>query len=217
VISRKIKLSLAGIGAAALVLSACGGSSDDGGTSTASPDPTGTQSNIVTGTGVTSEPCPGSTNTDNGCIYLGVISDLTEGPFVPLALEVVRGQEAFWKTINDAGGVNGFDVNVSQNTRDNKYDPAVHSQEYRAIEPNILALAQTLGTPQTQAILPDMDADNVIGVPASWWSGWQFSADDFGVVLESGASYCMQAMSGMDWYVENNGAIKTILSVGPPR
>lgn len=215
-ISRKIRLSLAGIGAAALVLSACGGSSDDGGTSTASPDPTGTQSNIVTGTGVTSEPCPGSTNPDNGCIYLGVISDLTEGPFVPLALEVVKGQEAFWKTINDAGGVNGFDVNVSQNTRDNKYDPAVHSQEYRAIEPNILALAQTLGTPQTQAILPDMDADNVIGVPASWWSGWQFSADDFGVVLESGASYCMQAMSGMDWYVENNGAIETILSVGPP-
>ena len=207
-ISRKTKLSLAAVGAAALVLSACGGSSDDGGTSTATSDPTDTSQGIVTGTGVTSEPCPGSSNPDNGCIYLGVISDLTEGPFVPLALEVVRGQEGFWKTVNDNGGVAGFDVNISQNTRDNKYDPAVHSQEYRAIEPNILALAQTLGTPQTQAILPDMDADNVIGAPASWWSGWQFPDDDFGVVMESGASYCIAIMSGMDWYVENNAAIE---------
>jgi ABC-type branched-subunit amino acid transport system substrate-binding protein len=216
VISRKTKLSLAAVGAAALVLSACGGSSDDGGTSTATSDPTDTSQGIVTGTGVTSEPCPGSSNPDNGCIYLGVISDLTEGPFVPLALEVVRGQEGFWKSVNDNGGVAGFDVNISQNTRDNKYDPAVHSQEYRAIEPNILALAQTLGTPQTQAILPDMDADNVIGAPASWWSGWQFPDDDFGVVMESGASYCIAIMSGMDWYVENNAAIDTVMSVGPP-
>ncbi len=210
--------SVAALAAAtALLVAACGGSSDGGSTDTASPDtsPTG-GSSVKFDVGVTEEPCPEAINPDNGCIYLGVLSDLTEGPFAPLAVEVTTGQTDFWKAVNEAGGIGGFDVNISQNTRDNKYDPAVHSQEYRAIEPNILALAQTLGTPQTQAILPDMEADNVVGVPASWWSGWQFPVDDGDLILESGASYCIQAMSGMDWYVENNGAISKIVAVGPP-
>jgi ABC-type branched-subunit amino acid transport system substrate-binding protein len=210
--------SIAALAAAsALVLAACGGSSDGGSTGDAtSPDASPTGSSVKFDVGVTEEACPEAINPDNGCIYLGVLSDLTEGPFAPLAVEVTKGQEDFWKTVNEAGGIGGFDINIAQNTRDNKYDPAVHSQEYRSIEPNILALAQTLGTPQTQAILPDMEADNVIGAPASWWSGWQFPSDDGDLILESGASYCIQAMSGMDWYVETNGEIGKIVAVGPP-
>lgn len=210
--------SIAALAAAtALVLAACGGSSDDGSSGDAtSGEASPTGSSVKFDVGVTEEACPEAINPDNGCIYLGVLSDLTEGPFAPLAVEVTTGQTDFWKAVNEAGGIGGFDINISQNTRDNKYDPAVHSQEYRAIEPNILALAQTLGTPQTQAILPDMEADNVIGAPASWWSGWQFPVDDGDLILESGASYCIQAMSGMDWFVETNGAITKIAAVGPP-
>lgn len=211
--------SIAALAAAsALVLAACGGSSDGGSTGDAtSPDasPNGASS-VKFDVGVTEAPCPEAINPQNGCIYLGVISDLTEGPFAPLAVQVTQGQTDFWKSVNEAGGIGGFDINIAQNTRDNKYNPAVHSQEYRAIEPNILALAQTLGTPQTQAILPDMEADNIVGVPASWWSGWQFPAEDGDLILESGASYCIQAMSGMDWYVDTNGAISSIVAVGPP-
>lgn len=215
---RKVSSIAALAAASALVLAACGGGSDDGSTGDAtSPDasPTG-EASVKFDVGVTEEACPEAINPDNGCIYLGVLSDLTEGPFAPLAVQVTRGQTDFWKSVNEAGGIGGFDINISQNTRDNKYDPAVHSQEYRAIEPNILALAQTLGTPQTQAILPDMEADNVVGAPASWWSGWQFPAEDGDLILESGASYCIQAMSGMDWFVETNGAISSIIAVGPP-
>ena len=40
--------------------------------------------------GVTAEPCPDSPNPDNGCIYLGVISDLTDGPFAPVALPLTQ-------------------------------------------------------------------------------------------------------------------------------
>jgi ABC-type branched-subunit amino acid transport system substrate-binding protein len=215
--TRRTAKVLAAAGAAALVLAACGGGGDDGATPTPTDGQTGTPGGtVLTDFGVTDEPCPEQINPDNGCIYLGVLSDLTEGPFAPLAVQVTRGQEAFWRNVNDQGGIAGYDVNLTKYTRDNKYDPAVHSQEYRSIEPNILALAQTLGTPQTQAILPDMDADNVIGAPASWWSGWQFTQDDDGVILESGASYCIAAMSGMDWYVENNGNIETIVAIGPP-
>ena len=217
--SRRFKASLALAGAGALVLAGCGGGSSDSG-SDASPGTADGASvapeEIITDVGVTAEPCPEAVNPDNGCIYLGILSDLTEGPFAPLATQVVAGQEAFWASVNAEGGISGYDVNVSQYTRDNKYDPAVHSQEYRSIEPNILALAQSLGTAQTQAILSDMDADDVVAAPASWWSGWQFPEDDNGLVLESGSSYCMMAMSGLDWYSANKAEITKIVAVGPP-
>lgn len=216
-VSRRMAKALAGAGAVALVLAGCGGGGGDATpTQESSSDGTSPRDGIVFDVGVTDEPCPERINPQNGCIYLGVLSDLTEGPFAPLATQVVTGQQDFWKYVNERGGISGFDVNMAANTRDNKYDPAVHSQEYRSIEPNILALAQTLGTPQTQAILPDMEADNVIGAPASWWSGWQFPEDDGGVILESGSSYCIAAMGGLDWWVENKAPIKKLIAVGYP-
>jgi ABC-type branched-subunit amino acid transport system substrate-binding protein len=218
VVPHRLVKTLAGAGVVALVLAGCGGGGGDsspteGSSSSSEANPRG---DIAFDIGVTDEPCPEAINPDNGCIYLGVLSDLTEGPFAPLATQVVTGQQDFWTYVNQQGGISGFDVNIAANARDNKYDPAVHSQEYRSIESNILALAQTLGTPQTQAILPDMEADNVIGVPASWWSGWQFPETDGGVLLESGSSYCMQAMSGLDWWTENKSPISKVVAVGPP-
>ncbi|HUG75676.1 MAG TPA: branched-chain amino acid ABC transporter substrate-binding protein, partial [Acidimicrobiia bacterium] len=61
----------------------------------------------------------------------------------------------------------------------------------------VLAFAQILGTPQTQAVVPRMIEEGVVAAPATWWSGWAFS--DFGGdhILESGAPYCLEAMNGM--------------------
>lgn len=217
-VSHRVVKTLAGAGVVALVLAGCGGGGGDSSPTEDSSSSEGAnpRGDIAFDIGVTDEPCPEAINPNNGCIYLGVLSDLTEGPFAPLATQVVTGQQDFWTYVNQQGGISGFDVNIAANARDNKYDPAVHSQEYRSIESNILALAQTLGTPQTQAILPDMEADNVIGVPASWWSGWQFPETDGGVLLESGSSYCMQAMSGLDWWTENKSPISKVVAVGPP-
>jgi ABC-type branched-subunit amino acid transport system substrate-binding protein len=125
--------------------------------------------------GVTEEPCEkpagGVDHPGNGCIYLGILSDLTEGPFAPLGQLVQRGQQDFWARVNAAGGIAGFDIDIDTYTRDTKYNPQDHAQAYRQIEPSILALAQSLGTPTTEAILPDMDRDDVISAPAGWWSG----------------------------------------------
>ncbi len=170
---------------------------------------------VATDLGVTEEPCPDATNEDNGCIYLGILSDLTQGPFAPLGVEIVEGQRAFWQRVNDNGGIAGHDVDVDTYTRDNLYDTQEQSTQYRQIEPNILALAQTLGTPPTEAILPDMDADDMVGVPASWWSGWHFPDTDDGLILESGYSYCIEAQIGLDW-VNNESEITTLQAVGYP-
>ena len=45
-----------------------------------------------------------------------------------------------------------YEVNVTEYVRDNQYNPEVHNQVYQEIKPNILALAQSLGSPTTQAI-----------------------------------------------------------------
>jgi ABC-type branched-subunit amino acid transport system substrate-binding protein len=202
----------------ALVATACG-NGDGGDGAVADGDGNGNgegDGQIATDIGITDDPCPDAVNEDNGCIYLGILSDLTVGPFSPLAPQIVAGQQDFFDRVNEAGGIGGHDINIEQYTRDTEYDPQTHAQAYREIEPNILALVQTLGTPTTEAILPDMDDDDVVGIPASWWSGWDFEDADYGLILNSGYSYCMEAMIGLDWSNENENEISSVLAVGYP-
>jgi ABC-type branched-subunit amino acid transport system substrate-binding protein len=191
-----------------LVAGACtSGTDDDGGGGG------GGGGELQTGTGVTEEPCPNSENQDRGCIYLGVLSDLTEGPFAPLAVPITDGQKAFWARVNANGGIGGeFDVDIETNTRDNKYDPEEHVAKYREIEPEILALAQSLGTPTTLAALDLYIEDEVIASPASWWSGWAFEDN----ILESGYNYCIESQNGLDWAAGEFGDPSTIMAVGYP-
>ena len=170
---------------------------------------------VKTDVGVTSEPCPGSANKDRGCIYLGTLSDLTEGPFAPLAVPITDAQKAFWERVNDSGGIGGkYDVDVAKYTRDNKYNPEEHVAKLREIEPNVLALAQSLGTPPTLAGLEIQKQGEIVAAPASWWSGWSF--DDESLILESGQSYCTESMNGLDWAAEEFGKPAKVLAVGYP-
>jgi ABC-type branched-subunit amino acid transport system substrate-binding protein len=163
--------------------------------------------------GVTDEPCPDGGNPDRGCIFLGVLSDLTEGPFVALAVPITDGQKAFWARVNENGGIGGqFDVDIDTYTRDNKYNPEEHVAKYREIEPDILALAQTLGTPTTLAAVDLYDEADVVAAPASWWSGWAFED----VILESGYNYCIESMNGLDWATEEFGDLGSVMAVGYP-
>jgi ABC-type branched-subunit amino acid transport system substrate-binding protein len=170
---------------------------------------------VNTDVGVTSEPCPGSSNKDRGCIYLGTLSDLTEGPFAPLAVPITDAQKDFWARVNASGGIGGkYDVDVAKYTRDNKYNPEEHVAKLREIEPNVLALAQTLGTPPTLAGLEIQKQGELVAAPASWWSGWSF--DDEGLILESGETYCTESMNGLDWAAEEFGKPAKVLAVGYP-
>ena len=162
---------------------------------------------IATGVGVTEAPCADATNAGNGCIYLGVISDLTTGPFSALAIPATGGLRAFWDVVNSDGGIGGFDVIITEgNTFDAQYDPAATVQGYTQIEPNVLMLAQSLGTTQTIAVLDRLVADSTVTVPATWWSGWAFAeSDGNGLVLEAGVNYCHEAMNDFDFALATFG------------
>ncbi|ONI89104.1 branched-chain amino acid ABC transporter substrate-binding protein [Saccharothrix sp. ALI-22-I] len=161
--------------------------------------------------GVTSEPCPGTGHSDRGCIYLGSISDLTEGPFKTLAVPITEAQKAYWKRVNDQGGIGGYDVDVTSYVKDNKYNPQIHNQVYQEIKGKVLALAQTLGSPTTAAILPDLESTQMVSVPASWTSLWGVEE----VILESGANYCIESMNSVDYAADELGA-KSVMAVHLP-
>lgn len=182
-------------------------SEDSGGES----DTEAAAGDITIGRGITEEACPEGVNPDNGCIYLGTLSDLTEGPFAALGVSITDAQEAFWARVNEDGGVGGFDVNVTEFVRDNKYNPETHAQLYAEIKGEILGIAQTLGSPTTAAIAGDLDADNMLAAPASWTSAWEFQD----VVVESGNNYCVEMANGLDYFARDNEAA-TVMAVAFP-
>jgi ABC-type branched-subunit amino acid transport system substrate-binding protein len=173
-------------------------SGDDGGDGAAAP-------------GVTSEACPDAVNPDNGCIYLGTLSDLTVGPFAPLAVPITDAQEAFWNRVNEDGGIGGYDINVTEYVRDNQYNPQLHNQLYQEIKGDVLALAQTLGSPTTAAIIEDLAAESIVAAPASWTSLWAYED----VIVESGTNYCFEAMNSVDWAVEERD-VQSVMAVYYP-
>jgi ABC-type branched-subunit amino acid transport system substrate-binding protein len=196
--------------AVALALTACQPAEDDPGENGENGD------DVTFDVGVTEEPCPDAVNEDNGCIYLGILTDLT-GPFAGFGGPLVAAQEAFWQTVNEAGGITAdgadmaFDVDVTSYRRDTGYDPTEHSRLYEEMKPNVLALAQSLGTPTTLAILDDLRASNILTVPAGYTSLFNF--DD--IMLESMANYCVEAMNGIDYAVETY-EISTVMAVHFP-
>jgi ABC-type branched-subunit amino acid transport system substrate-binding protein len=197
---RRLRLTGVLLASLALVTAGCRGGDDGGG-----------GGDSIDAPGVTEEACPDAVNADNGCIFLGTISDLTAGPFAPLGGPITEAQEAFWNRVNEDGGIGGYDINVTEYVRDNLYSPETHAQVYAEIEPEVLALAQTLGSPTTLAILEQMTSQSVIGAPASWTSLWGFEDN----ILESGSSYCVEAMNVVDYQAEQ-GEVGSIMAIGYP-
>lgn len=184
------------LAATSLVITGCRGGSDE---SSESP-------------GVTEKACPKAVNKDNGCIYLGTISDLTKGPFAPLAVPITAAQKAFWDRVNEDGGIDGYDIDVETYVRDNEYNPEIHNKMYQQIRGKVLGLAQTLGTSPTLAIIEDMRKDDMVGTPASWSSAWDFDDN----ILESGAPYCVESMNAIDWALTQRDDVKKVVAIGYP-
>ena len=91
------RLAAASLAGLAVFAAGCRGGSE-------SPSDGGEGGDIATDVGVTSDPCPDAVNEDNGCIYLGTLSDLTVGPFAAAGPTIVDGQKAFWDRVNEDGG-----------------------------------------------------------------------------------------------------------------
>jgi ABC-type branched-subunit amino acid transport system substrate-binding protein len=153
--------------------------------------------------GVTGDACPNAVDADKGCISLGVITDLT-GLFKGVGVPFNEGQKAFWAEVNKNGGIGDYEIDITSNVKDSTYDPDKHAAAYEQIKDNVAALAQSLGTAQTNAILGDAKAESMLIGPASLGSNWLFED----IAIEVGTSYCAEAMNIVDYAVDTLKAKK---------
>ncbi len=129
---------------AGLVLAACstGGSSGNNSTST-----TGS---IKTGPGV---------DLKSKTITLGVLTPLS-GPAALIGKPLTAGQQAYFSYLNAHGGIGGWKVSLE--IKDDQYNPQLHVQDYNQIVGNVAFIAQSLGSPTTQAIETQAQQSSVI-------------------------------------------------------
>ncbi|WP_433325363.1 ABC transporter substrate-binding protein [Spirillospora sp. CA-294931] len=148
--------------------------------------------------GITEKACPNAVNKDNGCIYLGFLTDQSSTSFKATAAIGTEAQRAFWHRVNLQGGIGGYDIDATSHVLDNGYDPAKNLSALRASKDKVFAYAQMFGSKPTVEALPELKRESIVTVPVSFTSEWVFAEN----VLETAASYCIEAMNGIDYAVE---------------
>jgi ABC-type branched-subunit amino acid transport system substrate-binding protein len=95
-------------------------------------------------------------------ITLGVLTDLT-GVFAALGQDITNAQQLFWQD-NQVCDTYTVELDI----QDTNYVPQNGVQLYSAMEPNILAMQQTIGSPINTALAPEYEADQIVNFPSAW-------------------------------------------------
>jgi ABC-type branched-subunit amino acid transport system substrate-binding protein len=203
-----------------LVIAACGG--DEGGdttTTAAGGEETTTTAAPAEGTTTTAGEDPGGdiatdvgVDLDAGTITVGLLSDLS-GPFAPLVQVIVAGHEMYWADVNANGGINGLQVQLQ--TRDTAYVVDTHVQLYEELKGQVVAFGHSTGSPQTVAINPSLQADGILAIPLTWYSGWSDPAINANLVPH-GVPYCIESMNMIEYLTLQNPEATTIAIASSP-
>ena len=126
-----------------------------------------------------------------GVIKVGMLSDLT-GAFGGLVGLVVAGVNAYWADVNAHGGIHGMQVELVY--RDTVYSVDNHVQFYEELKDEVVAFGHSTGSPHTVAIREDLEADGILAIPLTWYSGWSDPALNANL-LSHGTPYCIEAMN----------------------
>lgn len=198
--------------AIAIVASACSGAADE--TTTTTPPQT-TTTTVPSTTTTTLDPNAGfkvgpGVDFDAKTIRIGYLADLT-GPFAPLVSEVTDAQGVYWDTVNAGGGIDGWTVEVV--IKDTNYREMQHLIVYEEIRDDVAALGQSAGSSTNSGALELYAEDDMLVLPLSWYSGWAFPEVDGGLLLESSANYCFEAMNMVDFVAENEGTTMAVVTL----
>ena len=133
-------------------------------------------------------------DTSTKTITIGIESPLSGGVAV-IGKPLTAGNEAYFKHVNDNGGVDGWKIAYIE--KDDKYDPQTHVQLYNELLPQIAMLGQSLGSPTTAAIEPLADSAGIVVGAAAQSSA--FVNDKVMAVI--GTPYAMDMANGIDYVV----------------
>jgi ABC-type branched-subunit amino acid transport system substrate-binding protein len=136
----------------------------------------------------------------NKTITVGIISALS-GPVGQLiGIPLTQGVEAYFQDVNDHGGIDGFKINWIE--KDNKYpDTQTTVQVYQEIHNQVAMIAESLGTPTTQAIKDQVKADRLLTSVASLDS--YLAREQYMVLV--GTPYRLQVENAFDYVVNKLG------------
>ncbi|TFD52272.1 ABC transporter substrate-binding protein [Cryobacterium frigoriphilum] len=148
---------------------------------------------------------PGSVKTDIGVtadtINLGAITDLSN-VYGPLAKAIVAGNQIYFDGRNADGGICGRQVAIE--VQDHASDPQKALTLFQAMQPNVLALTQLLGSPVIKALQPTLTQTETTAAVASW-SG-DFLDDDY--VLLGGTTYPIDNINAISYLLDEGKIAK---------
>ena len=67
-------------------------------------------------------------------------------------------------------------------------------QFYEELKDQVVAFGHSTGSPHTVAIREDLEADGILAIPFTWYSGWSDPALNSNL-LSHGTPYCIEAMN----------------------
>lgn len=128
-------------------------------------------------------------------ITLGIISPYSGPVAAPIGDPLALGVKVFFDHVNDNGGINGYKVKFLE--EDSQYNPQIQVQKYQQIHGQILMIADSLGTPTTDAILPLADSDHMLISAATLSSA--LAREKYVVLV--GTPYRLQVENAFDYVV----------------
>ncbi len=136
---------------------------------------------------------------DGTTIKIGVVNDFT-GPVAIIGNPLHKGSMTFYDWTNAQGGIAGkYQIEVVEG--DSTYNPTVALQVYNEIKDDVAMIGNLLGTPIVNAALETLAADGLLAIPASLDAAWVRQPN----LVPLGAPYQVQAINGIDWWI-NEGA-----------
>jgi len=157
--------------------------------------PTATVGPIKTGVGV-----------EGQTIKLAELTPLTNSTAAAIGKPLTRGHEVYFQYVNDVLGGVGKNLPKEQRykvelvTLDTQYLVDVHVQQYNAVKDKVLAIAQSLGTAHTKAILQQIRDDKILTGAATLSADW-FKEK---YVVPNGAPYIAQFANAVQ-YLKDKG------------
>ena len=136
---------------------------------------------------------------DGETIKVGIITDQS-GRASIIGQPLTAGGEAYYAKVNAEGGVAGkYMIETVQ--EDSAYEANQATQKYNDIKDDVAVIGQLFGTPIVEGLSPLLADDNIIASPASLDSPWVRDES----LLPIGAPYQVQAVNGLDWWVNAGG------------
>lgn len=138
-------------------------------------------------------------DTTKKTIDLGILTPLSGPVAAPIGVPLTKGIETYFNAANANGGIDGYKINLVE--KDSQYNPQIQVSMYNQIHDNVLMLAESLGSPTTQAIVSLATRDQMLVSVASLDS--ILARQQYMILI--GTPYRLQVENAFDYIVNKLG------------